>query len=441
MWDTHVGQYRPYAEETQSSATTPVGTRFQPARANLDMSPPAFDLQTEDAPAATRIQARWRTHAAIKARGGVVQVEKRSDEFGVRWYAPSSCTNSELSSRYWWLHPSARIVSRTDPIPRALSFPPEFLDRTTRKYRWLGPREPQPSACGRAALLTSWKWAYPKVAEASREKLHMENKSVKSKRMKECRRQCFDMLVELDANSTVGDGEQSLKQLMQEIPGLWECGVEPDELLATYRSDHYGNVVAFETKRLAGRDAITSFDPDHIFPWSRGGRSEPDNFMALYSGANQHVKNDEIVGMGFPEDLVARLECGMTIELFVSLWTFFATFGKQVSEASREKQCQGLREQIEWLLKGPFVCTKGGGVPWDFARHMRDVCKRCGVVPGPSTRAEVGALVFEELSRGAQGALRDVTKLPRREQESICVAVQTEDLAAGGAVRNTEQLD
>ena len=155
--------------------------------------------------------------------------------------------------------------------------------------------------------------------------------------------------------------------------------------------------------------------------------------MALYSGANQHVKNDEIVGMGFPEDLVEELECGMTIELFVSLWTFFATFGKQLSQTSRKEQCQGLREQIEWLLKGPFVCTKGGGVPWDFKQHMSDVCKRCGVVQGPSTRAEVGALVFEELSRGAQGALRDVTKLPRREQESICVAVQTEDLAAGGA--------
>ena len=52
------------------------------------------------------------------------------------------------------------------------------------------------------------------------------------------------------------------------------------------RSDAYGNVVALHAKG----DAVCSFDVDHIFPWSRGGLSVPENLMALYWGANRHVK-------------------------------------------------------------------------------------------------------------------------------------------------------
>ena len=37
-------------------------------------------------------------------------------------------------------------------------------------------------------------------------------------------------------------------------------------------------------------DAVCSFDVDHIFPWSRGGLSIPENLMAVYWGANRHVK-------------------------------------------------------------------------------------------------------------------------------------------------------
>ena len=55
---------------------------------------------------------------------------------------------------------------------------------------------------------------------------------------------------------------------------------------ACCRCDAYGNVVALHAKG----DAVCSFDVDHIFPWSRGGLSVPVNLMAVYWGANRHVK-------------------------------------------------------------------------------------------------------------------------------------------------------
>lgn len=49
------------------------------------------------------------------------------------------------------------------------------------------------------------------------------------------------------------------------------------ELLEMFRVDVYGNVVALDA--VAG--SVAAFSTDHIFPWSKGGLTRPDNLMAL----------------------------------------------------------------------------------------------------------------------------------------------------------------
>eukprot|EP00959_Pyramimonas_sp_CCMP1952_P144668 3027752-Pyramimonas_sp.AAC.1 len=52
-----------------------------------------------------------------------------------------------------------------------------------------------------------------------------------------------------------------------------------------FRVDMYGNVVANPVAKTAYDLAITKMDVDHVFPWSRGGRSTRSSNLPWDAGA------------------------------------------------------------------------------------------------------------------------------------------------------------
>eukprot|EP00951_Prasinocladus_malaysianus_P018552 scaffold148402_cov39-Prasinocladus_malaysianus.AAC.1 len=88
----------------------------------------------------------------------------------------------------------------------------------------------------------------------------------------------------------------------------------PKKWRSKFRCDPYGNVVSLE----AGGMSLCAFEVDHIFPWARGGLSVPANFMALYWGANRHVKSDAIPN-ALSTSSIDRMQCGLSVDNFLEL--------------------------------------------------------------------------------------------------------------------------
>ena len=79
----------------------------------------------------------------------------------------------------------------------------------------------------------------------------------------------------------------------------------------------YGNIVSLS--KSAGGQAenyhLVFFDVDHIFPFSRGGRSVVKNFEAVQYCANRFVKGDNLVPMLSP----VKLQCGLSEDQFIAI--------------------------------------------------------------------------------------------------------------------------
>eukprot|EP00040_Diaphanoeca_grandis_P022236 m.119009 g.119009 ORF g.119009 m.119009 type:complete len:560 (-) comp28717_c0_seq1:289-1968(-) len=86
-----------------------------------------------------------------------------------------------------------------------------------------------------------------------------------------------------------------------------------------YRSDMYGNVIS--KCKYDGSDrpskAITAYNIDHVFPWSRGGQNHILNCMALHWGANI-VKTNVIVNR-VSDEKRSRFETGLLVEDMIAL--------------------------------------------------------------------------------------------------------------------------
>lgn len=80
------------------------------------------------------------------------------------------------------------------------------------------------------------------------------------------------------------------------------------------RCDAYGNVISIQAKA----EALCAFELDHVFPWSRGGLSVPENFMAVHFGANRHVKGCKIRN-AMSEEEVDAMQTGLSVEQFLEL--------------------------------------------------------------------------------------------------------------------------
>lgn len=78
-----------------------------------------------------------------------------------------------------------------------------------------------------------------------------------------------------------------------------------------FRLDHYGNVLAFR----AEKSSRTSWDVDHLFPWSKGGLSEPGNLRIILARANRVVKRDRFEALIKPE----RMQIGVSLQQLLDL--------------------------------------------------------------------------------------------------------------------------
>ncbi|GMH90839.1 hypothetical protein TL16_g11882 [Triparma laevis f. inornata] len=93
-----------------------------------------------------------------------------------------------------------------------------------------------------------------------------------------------------------------------------------------FRKDRHGNVIG---AKGTGNYSITKFDVDHIFPWSRGGLTVPENLEAMHWRANRVVKKAKFL----QELSKEKLETGLREEQIVCLFKYI----------KEEKAFEGIR--------------------------------------------------------------------------------------------------
>jgi hypothetical protein len=97
---------------------------------------------------------------------------------------------------------------------------------------------------------------------------------------------------------------------------------------------------------MASNGALCSFDVDHLFPWSRGGRSVMQNFVACQSRVNRQVKCDKLI----QQLSLKEMNCEITPEQFKNLVSYAETKesdGRRTSQHNVDKVIKG------WLLWSP----------------------------------------------------------------------------------------
>ena len=140
----------------------------------------------------------------------------------------------------------------------------------------------------------------------------------------------------------------------------------PSSLRHQFKVDAYGNVISLNAEHLS----VCSWDVDHIFPWSRGGRSVNANFAAVQSNCNENVKNKYI-----HQSITDKaLKVGLTLEQFQALAPLMLT-GRKL----REKQLK--KDIIRWLTSRPC----------DTKRALSSFNKKCS-----STNATEIITFFEQ---------------------------------------------
>jgi len=172
----------------------------------------------------------------------------------------------------------------------AASYPPEFTQKTIRLF----PQAVAGAAGGGVrvrwgsdeaisieewnAKVTAWASKYPNVKDQDGDTPH-ETKEFRGQQTNkpEIVRACWEALPNQVPSRYTGYARAALNH---------------------FKSDRYGNVVCLRETVPGGRandGALSFFDVDHIFPWSRGGRSRMDNFEAVQCSANRAVKCDNMV--------------------------------------------------------------------------------------------------------------------------------------------------
>jgi len=113
----------------------------------------------------------------------------------------------------------------------------------------------------------------------------------------------------------------------------------PASLRAKFKVDAYGNVIARDAKNMG----LCGWDVDHIWPWSRGGRSVMSNFAAVQWACNRCVKNDSI----HQTILDSKLRVGLTLEQFKALVPLMT---------GRKQADRGVKDKVMlWLTQSPVA--------------------------------------------------------------------------------------
>jgi hypothetical protein len=149
-----------------------------------------------------------------------------------------------------------------------------------------------------------------------------------------------------------------------------------DFFASRFRLDMWGNVVSIEA---TSDGALTFFDVDHLFPWSRGGRSKMDNFGAVQFAANRWAKSDKLIPSltcrHGEADRTNNCLRGISQTQFYNLFDYAISRVRQDLDARNNKGIKGkdkqalakrgrkvLRREIEdvadWLTISPFNKTE-----------------------------------------------------------------------------------
>ena len=112
----------------------------------------------------------------------------------------------------------------------------------------------------------------------------------------------------------------------------------PETLKRLFKVDMYGNVIAKEADNMS----LCYFDVDHIFPWSRGGRSVPENFAAVQWDCNRIVKKDRFHQSLTDDQCLVGLRLSQLAALVPMM------IGRTMDEKAQKQNVLG------WLTKAPI---------------------------------------------------------------------------------------
>lgn len=103
------------------------------------------------------------------------------------------------------------------------------------------------------------------------------------------RKLCGSLLVRSKCWDEIDSNKDTLlfRQYIQQTIGT----MYRTELPNHFRADDHGNIVS----DIAGNNSIARFDPDHGFPWSRGGLTVVENLRALHFAANRWGKKHALI--------------------------------------------------------------------------------------------------------------------------------------------------
>ena len=85
----------------------------------------------------------------------------------------------------------------------------------------------------------------------------------------------------------------------------------PEWFCATFKTDIWGNVLTLDSRGLA----LCSFDVDHAFPYSLGGKTTEANLIGCHHAANREVKSNFILQTLSPKEML----CGISAEQLKSV--------------------------------------------------------------------------------------------------------------------------
>lgn len=137
----------------------------------------------------------------------------------------------------------------------------------------------------------------------------------------------------------------------------------------TFRVDMYGNVIAVRKGGIeeeVNKYRVCAIEYDHVLPYSRGGRTDWANIEPICLMANQRKKEKLLHGSEYFSGWYAgenRLDCGMTVEQFVSMWVHMSErihdrSGNPLSLMALISNSRG-KDVIEWCFRSPSFGEQG----------------------------------------------------------------------------------